>query len=72
MYYHEIREKILQHSLEEREEEFGEFELDESYFRARRVRGKKRARCNCNQRLQALTTESSVMRTNLCAENPVI
>ena len=72
VYYHEIREKILQHSLKEREEEFGEFELDESYFRARRVRGKMRARRNCNQRLQPLTAESSVMRTNLRVENPIL
>ena len=40
-YYNEIREKILQHSLKEQEKELGEFELDESYFGARRVRGKK-------------------------------
>ena len=38
-YYNEIREKILQHSLREQEKELGEFELDESYFGARRVRG---------------------------------
>ena len=35
-YYNEIREKILQHSLKEQEKELGE-----SYFGARRVRGKK-------------------------------
>ena len=40
-YYNEIREKILQHSLKEQERELGEFELDESYFGARRVRGKR-------------------------------
>ena len=40
-YYNEIREKILQHSLKEQEKELGEFELDESYFEARRVRGKR-------------------------------
>ena len=40
-YYNEIREKILQHSLREREKELGEFELDESCFGIRRVRGKK-------------------------------
>ena len=40
-YYNEIREKILQHSLKEQEKELGEFELDESYFGARRVRGKR-------------------------------
>ena len=40
-YYNEIRKKILQHSLKEQKKEFGEFELDESYFGARRVRGKR-------------------------------
>ena len=40
-YYNEIREKILQHSLKEQEKELGEFELDERYFGARRVRGKR-------------------------------
>ena len=40
-YYNEIREKILQHSLKEQEKELGEFELDECYFGARRVRGKR-------------------------------
>jgi transposase-like protein len=40
-YYNEIREKILQHSLKEQEKELGEFELDESYFGARSVRGKR-------------------------------
>ena len=40
-YYNEIREKILQHSLKEQEKELGEFELDESYFGARCVRGKR-------------------------------
>ena len=40
-YYNEIREKILQHSLKEQERELGKFELDESYFGARRVRGKR-------------------------------
>ena len=40
-YYNETREKILQHSLKEQEKELGEFELDENYFGARRVRGKK-------------------------------
>ena len=39
-YYNEIREKILQHSLKEQEKELGEFELNENYFGARRVRGK--------------------------------
>ena len=40
-YYNEIREKILQYSLKEQAKELGEFELDESYFGARRVRGKR-------------------------------
>ena len=40
-YYNEIREKILQYSLKEQEKELGEFELDESYFGARRVRDKR-------------------------------
>ena len=40
-YYNEIREKILQYSLKEQEKELGEFEVDESYFGARRVRGKR-------------------------------
>ena len=40
-YYNEIREKILQHSLKEQEKELGEFELDENYFGARRIRGEK-------------------------------
>ena len=31
----------MQHSLKEQEKELGEFELDESYFGARRVRGKR-------------------------------
>ena len=40
-YYNEIREKILQYSLKEQAKELGEFELDESYFGARRVHGKR-------------------------------
>ncbi len=40
-YYNEFREKILAYSLKEQEKELGEFELDESYFGARRVRGKR-------------------------------
>ena len=40
-YYNGIREKILQYSLKEQAKELGEFELDESYFGARRVRGKR-------------------------------
>lgn len=40
-YYNAIREKILEHSFKEQERELGEFELDDSYFRARRVRGRR-------------------------------
>ena len=40
-YYNEFRQRILEKSLEEQKLEFGEFELDESYFGARRVRGKR-------------------------------
>lgn len=40
-YYNSFREKILEESLKEREKESGTFELDESYFGAKRVRGKR-------------------------------
>ena len=40
-YYNEFRRLILEHSLREHKKESGEFELDESYFGARRVRGKR-------------------------------
>lgn len=40
-YYNEFRQKILEQSFEEHRKEFGEFELDESYFGARRIRGKR-------------------------------
>ena len=40
-YYNEFRRLILEYSLREQEKELGEFELDESYFGARRVRGKR-------------------------------
>ena len=40
-YYNEFRRLILEHSLREQKKELGEFELDESYFGARRVRGKR-------------------------------
>ena len=40
-YYNAFREKILEYSLKEQEKELGEFELDESYFGARRVRGRR-------------------------------
>ena len=40
-YYNEFRERILEESLLEQEKELGEYELDESYFGARRIRGKR-------------------------------
>jgi transposase-like protein len=40
-YYNEIRRKISLHCLAEEKLTFGEFELDESYFGAHRVRGKR-------------------------------
>jgi transposase-like protein len=40
-YFREIRERIFQLSLKESPLETGEFELDESYFGAKRVRGKR-------------------------------
>ena len=40
-YFNEIREKILQASLKEYRQEFGEFELDESHFGPRGIRGKR-------------------------------
>ncbi len=40
-YYNEFRLRILEASLKEQEKEFGEFELDESYFGAKRIRGKR-------------------------------
>ena len=40
-YYNDIREKILQETLKETPRDDGEFELDESYFGAKRVRGKR-------------------------------
>ena len=36
-----IREKIFKESLKETEKEIGTFELDESYFGAKRLRGKR-------------------------------
>ena len=39
-YYNRIREFIFKESLKEAGREFGEFECDESYFGAKRVRGK--------------------------------
>ena len=40
-YFNIIREKIFRESLKETEKEIGTFKLDESYFRAKRVRGKR-------------------------------
>jgi transposase len=40
-YFREIRERIFQQSLKENPLETSEFELDESYFGAKRVRGKR-------------------------------
>lgn len=40
-YYNEFGSLILEHSLREQKKELGKFELDESYFGARRVRGKR-------------------------------
>ena len=40
-YYRRIRELVFEESLKEAGREFGEFECDESYFGARRVRGKR-------------------------------
>jgi len=40
-HFKEFRIKILEDSIKKHNKEFGEFELDESYFVARRVRGKR-------------------------------
>jgi transposase-like protein len=40
-YYNDLREKILKESLKETPLDAGEFEVDESYFGAKRVRGKR-------------------------------
>ena len=40
-YYNRIRELVFEESLKEAGREFGEFEYDESYFGAKRVRGKR-------------------------------
>ena len=40
-YFNIIRQKIFEESLKETEKEIGYFELDESYFGAKRVRGKR-------------------------------
>ena len=39
-YFTEFRVKILEDSIKEHSKEFGIFELDESHFGARRIRGK--------------------------------
>ena len=39
--YDKIRQKIFLAHIRQEEKSFGEFELDESYFGAKRVRGKK-------------------------------
>ncbi len=41
VYYNLLREEIFLYSIEEQRKELGEFELDESYFGAKRVRGKR-------------------------------
>ena len=40
-YFNDFREKILRHELADSGKETGVFELDESYFGAKRVRGKR-------------------------------
>ena len=40
-YFNIIREKIFKESLKETEKEIVTFKIDESYFEAKRVRGKK-------------------------------
>ena len=40
-YYNKFRELLLDYSLKITGKEFGEFELDESYFGAKRIRGKR-------------------------------
>jgi transposase-like protein len=40
-YYNTFRRKLLEYSLKEEAKELGEYELDESYFGAKRVRGKR-------------------------------
>jgi len=40
-YYYDIRVKIFKQTLEESKQEIGVFELDESYFGAKRVRGRR-------------------------------
>ena len=40
-YFNEFRQLIFNECLKENQQEFGEFELDESYFGAKRIRGKR-------------------------------
>jgi hypothetical protein len=40
-YYWEIRERIFSQTLKEHHQELGEFELDDRYFGAKRVRDKR-------------------------------
>ena len=40
-YFNKFCVKILKDSIKEHSKEFGVFELDESYFGARRIRGKR-------------------------------
>ena len=40
-YYDEFRKKLLLYSIEVTKQEYREFELDESYFGAKRIRGKR-------------------------------
>ena len=40
-YFNIIRQKIFEETLKEIQKELGDFELDESYFGAKRVRGKR-------------------------------
>ncbi len=40
-YFTEFRELILENSIRQEQKELGIFELDESYFGAKRVRGKR-------------------------------
>ena len=73
-YYNGIREKILQHSLKEREKELGEFELDGNCFGVRRVRGKKRVDSRQNAGVWAAKKKWEVFVTvvpNYSKEEPM-
>ena len=53
-HYNLLRRAILSESIREAGREVGEYELDESYFGARRVRGEARARgCRQDARVRA-------------------